>query len=176
MAESQRRYVAMQFGDNSWIRGLTSRPELNGKHVVLREWKQEEQRWRCEPVGWKFEREFVSVRAKNLHNEPPPKQPPQPPQHPTSPVSAALAAKLVCLVEREGNLRQAKVQGLEEQLKLLLCQRELLEIQKQILECREDGALAQEAEKKLEMHSHKMEAAFAAWKVEGGGDVDFWVD
>ncbi len=170
VAAPRGRYIAMQFGDNSWIRGLIGRPELNGKRVVLREWKQEEQRWRCEPVGWRFEQEFVSVKAKNLHNEPPPKQSVSPPPSPD------LAVNLVRLVEREGQLRTSASHGLECRLKHLLCMRELLGVQQKILECRHDKTLAQEANEKLQAHERELEAAQASWRAAGGMPLDFWCD
>lgn len=157
--------MAMQFGDNSWIRGLSGRPDLNGKHVVLREWRQDSQRWRCEPVGWKFDTKLISIRAKNLHNEPPPK---------ASGPSPGVAAQLIRLVEREGELRLLANHSQEARLRHLLCQRELLRVQAAILSHREDSSLAAEAVNKLQAHERDLEPVQARWQAAGGAPVDIW--
>jgi hypothetical protein len=70
---SQRRVIAMQYGDHCWLGGLEARPDLNGYRVVLHEWVDDRQRWRCKPHGWAHTDEFIAVRPKNLANEPVPR-------------------------------------------------------------------------------------------------------
>ena len=70
---SQRRVIAMQYGDHCWLSDLEARPDLNGHRVVLHEWVDDRQRWRCKPHGWTHTDEFIAVRPKNLANEPVPR-------------------------------------------------------------------------------------------------------
>lgn len=70
---SQRRVIAMQYGDHCWLSDLEARPDLNGHRVVLQEWVSDRQRWRCKPHGWAHTDEFIAVRPKNLANEPVPR-------------------------------------------------------------------------------------------------------
>lgn len=168
-AAPPRKLVAMQYGDHSWIVGLGGRSELNGRHVVLRKWQQEAQRWRCEPVGWSFERPMISVRAKNLANEPPPKAAPKAPAP-----SADAAVKLIKLVEREGELRGLAQLSPEARLRHLLCQRELLKVQSDILSHRNDQSLFVQASQKLHDHERDVESAQARWQAAGGLPVDIW--
>lgn len=59
-------------GDDAWIKELKSRPELNGKHVVLNQFIEERGRWQCMPQGWHFdEDEYVGLKPTNLSFEPP---------------------------------------------------------------------------------------------------------
>ena len=59
-------------GDDAWIKELKSRPELNGKHVVLNQFIEERGRWQCMPAGWHFdEDEYVGLKPTNLSFEPP---------------------------------------------------------------------------------------------------------
>lgn len=169
--KGQQRLLAMQCNDNSWIRGLIGRPELNGRHVLLHEWKQDEQRWRCKPVGWSFEHEFVSVRARNLHNEPPPKTAPK-----GSAPSAGTAVELMKLVEREGLLRSAAHLSPAARLKHLLCQQALLKVQMDILSHRENKALFMQAREMLQTHEKDLAPVLARWEASGCEAVDFWVD
>ena len=39
-------------GDDAWLTGLQARPEINGKHVMLEQWVDSRQRWRCLPMHW----------------------------------------------------------------------------------------------------------------------------
>lgn len=161
----------MQFGDHSWISGLSSRPELNGKHVVLREWQQEAQRWRCEPIGWSFEKEMVSLRPKNLSNEPPPAPPPK-----TTSASPDSAFKLMALVEREGQLRLCAHLSPEARLRHLLCQRDLFKVQADILSHRDDKSLSKQACEKLDAHEKDLAPVLHRWQAAGGSPVDVWED
>lgn len=63
----------MQYGDHCWLRDLKARPDLDGHRVVLLEWVDKRQRWRCKPHGWVHTDEFIAVRPKNLANEPVPR-------------------------------------------------------------------------------------------------------
>ena len=67
-----RTILAMQFGDHCWLRGLQSRPELNGHRVMLDKWLDDKQRWRCKPQNWTFDEEHISVKPKNLSKDPEP--------------------------------------------------------------------------------------------------------
>ena len=69
---SPRTMLAMQFGDNCWLKDLTKRPELNGLRVMLHTWHDERQRWQAKPQGWEFEEEFICVRPRNLSKDPVP--------------------------------------------------------------------------------------------------------
>ena len=68
-----RSVIAMKYGDCCWLRGLQTRPDLDGLMVVLIEWVDDRQRWRCKPEGWKHTDEFIAVKPKNLTNEPVPR-------------------------------------------------------------------------------------------------------
>jgi len=63
----------MKFGDHCWLKGLQGRPELNGQRVMLHKWLDAQQRWNCLPKGWECAEDFVSVRPRNLSNEPVPR-------------------------------------------------------------------------------------------------------
>lgn len=67
-----RTMLAMQFGDHCWIKNLESRPDLNGYRVVLWEWVDAKQRWRCKPQDWKHGEEYLAIRPKNLSKDPVP--------------------------------------------------------------------------------------------------------
>lgn len=164
-----RRFFAMQCNDNSWIHGLASRPELNGRHVLLHKWLQEEQRWRCKPVGWAFEHEFISIRAKNLSNEPPTNASPN-----RSAPSTGTAVQLMKLVEREGLLRSAAHLSPAARLKHLLCQKAVLQVQREILSHRENKALFMQAHQRLETHERDLAPVLARWEESGCAAVDFW--
>lgn len=166
-AKEERKLVAMQYGDHSWMQGLAARPELNGRHVVLRKWLQEEQRWRCEPVGWSFERPMISVRPKNLSSEPPP-----PPKASTP--TPDVAFQLMKLVEREGHLRASAHLSPAARLRHLSCQGQLLKVQAEILSHRDDKSLAAEALQRLEVHERDAGPALKRWKEAGGLPLDIW--
>lgn len=65
-----RTMLAMKFGDHCWIKNLESRPDLNGYRVVLWEWVDAKQRWRCKPQDWKHGEEYLAIRPKNLSKDP----------------------------------------------------------------------------------------------------------
>ena len=170
----RRSLTAQQFGDHSWLCGLSKRPELNGRHVILREWLQKDQRWSCEPVGWSSQNGMVSIRPKNLSNEPPP--PTSKPTPPASSPTAVSAIKLMELVEREGQLRASAHVSPEARLRHLLCQRDLLAIQAEILSHRSDTALAMQARSQLEKHERDLLPVLRRWQAAGGEPVDVWED
>ena len=70
---TERRILAMQYGDVCWLRSLQARPDLDGHRVVLIEWVDDKQRWRCKPDGWKHTDDFIAVKPRNLANEPVPR-------------------------------------------------------------------------------------------------------
>jgi len=65
--------IAMKFGDHCWLKNLESMPALNGRLVVLDEWIDDRQRWRCRPYKWRHSEEFIGARPKNLSNQPIPR-------------------------------------------------------------------------------------------------------
>ena len=67
-----RTMLAMQFGDHCWIKDLESRPDLNGHRVVLRQWADAKQRWRCEPQSWNHSDTYIAIRPRNLSKDPVP--------------------------------------------------------------------------------------------------------
>jgi hypothetical protein len=154
-APGGRKLVAMRFGDHCWLKGLTARPTLNGKHVVLRQWHDDRQRWECEPEGWTtHDGKTLAVRPANLDSEPP-----------TCTESAesrlALGKRLEELMQREGELRQEKenkdargeppAYTVTTDLKYHLCAKELAEVQLDLL-CKADGvnpSFLKEAEDKV---------------------------
>ena len=58
-------------GDECWLTDLESKSELNGRHVLLKRWVEEKQRWRCAPVGWEHTQPFLAVKTENLSEDPP---------------------------------------------------------------------------------------------------------
>lgn len=71
-AAPERTMLAMQFGDHCWIKNLESRPDLNGHRVVLRQWADGKQRWRCEPQSWNHSDKYIAIRPRNLSKDPVP--------------------------------------------------------------------------------------------------------
>lgn len=71
-AAPERTMLAMQFGDHCWIKNLESRPDLNGHRVVLRQWADAKQRWRCEPQSWNDSDKYIAIRPRNLSKDPVP--------------------------------------------------------------------------------------------------------
>ena len=47
-------------------------PGMNGLHVVLDQWIEDRQRWRCLPFKWVHSEEYIAVRPKNLSSDPVP--------------------------------------------------------------------------------------------------------
>lgn len=154
-AGGSRRMIAMRFGDHCWLKGLTARPSLNGKHVVLRQWHDERQRWECEPEGWTtHDGKTLAVRPANLASEPPTRTE-------SNDSRLALGKRLEELMQREGELRQEKenkdargeppAYAVMTDLKYHLCAKELAEVQLDLL-IKADGvnpSFLQEAEDKV---------------------------
>ena len=62
-------------GDDAWLTGLTARPDLNDKHVMLNKWIEEKGRWQCLPMHWplnlKGREDSIAIKAINLTKTPP---------------------------------------------------------------------------------------------------------
>ena len=58
---------SFQSGDACWLVGLRRSPELNHRRVILIEWVEKLQRWRCAPHGWIHKKLYIAVKAQNLN-------------------------------------------------------------------------------------------------------------
>lgn len=52
--------------DLARITGLKSRPELNGNHVLLKQWVPAKERWMCIPRLWTFDEEEAAAGVQSL--------------------------------------------------------------------------------------------------------------
>lgn len=52
--------------DDVWIKDLKSRPELNGKHVIVDKWIEAKGRWQCHPYGWSFDMPYIGLKPINM--------------------------------------------------------------------------------------------------------------
>lgn len=159
--------IAMRYGDHAWIKGLKADSSLNGKHVTLHEWRDDVQRWRCVPVGWKHSHEHVSVRPRNLSSEPP--------KPDAGNAQTYVAARLVSLMNREQELRaRASPTNV---LRHKLCTLKLLEVQMQLFEQQHNRKdLAQQARERLMAHASLVTKATGDWLDGGRALPDFWDD
>lgn len=159
--------ISMRYGDHAWIKGLKTNSSLNGKHVTLYDWRDDTQRWRCAPVGWKHSHEHVSVRPRNLSSEPP--------EPDAGGAKTYAAARLVSLMNREQELsaRTSPADILRRQL----CTLKLLEVQMQLFEQQHDRKdLAQQARERLLAHAALVTKATGEWLEGGRALPDFWDD
>lgn len=184
VAPSDRKVIAMKWGDNCWLQGLTGAPELNGKHVRLEKWIDVKQRWRCTPVGWTYMEEFIGVKPKNLSNEPP--------QHKEEASSSAsssmsgpqLAASLESLMKRGDELRGETIRlfnskgasdaSLEASIRLGMCQVDLLDIQVEILSKGGTRDQVKEAKAKLNQVRKETSVQLKQWRLAGYEPPDYW--
>ena len=177
----------MRYGDHAWIKNLESNNDLNGRHVMLTEWVDERQRWRCQPVGWTFAGGDVCVRPRNLANEPPQR----PPSNTSTPEAASAnqqrtvaAARLVSLMNREGELRSGALllPGTREHLRHKLCQHELLQAQLTLFQARSDRSaplvaqdqLIARAQQRVSEHDAELHPLVEAWKLSHASLPDIW--
>lgn len=162
--------ITMRYGDCAWIKGLKNNTSLNGKRVTLQDWRDDAQRWRCVPVDWKHSHSHISVRPRNLCNEPP-----------TSDAGTAgtagtyTAARLMSLMNREQEL-SARVSPTNV-LRHKMCKLKLLEVQMQLFEQQHDRQdLAERARELLLAHASLVAKATGDWLEGGHALPDFWDD
>lgn len=171
-AESETRMFAMKYGDNCWIRNLKTSPHLNGRHVSLYEWVEDAQRWKCLPVGWKSREAYIGLRPRNLANEPPAVQ--QEPCMHSLPANE-MASQLSRLMEKEGELRaRATVSNPAGQLRLVMCQRELLSAQRALFAMRGEAQLIQQVQLKIAEVDGELAVKQAAWDAVGNEAIGIW--
>lgn len=235
---TQRTVIAMQYGDNCWLKGLQSKPELNGLRVVLEKWVDDRQRWKCKPVGWKHEEPFIAVKPKNLSKDPVPRWavrttspvkpgeqcspdntavfcanakdfracemevPPAPPLGEVYKTAARqskskeqrdnddreraeIGAKLEALMKREGELQKIAIGPetgrvgticMEDTLRHMLCQQELLKTQINLFARTGRNDLVQQGAAQLREHMDHVAPVKAAWDEKGMPELDFWED
>ena len=179
-----RKIIAMKWGDNCWLRGLTGAPELNGKHVRLEKWIDTKQRWRCVPVGWTYTEEFIGVKPKNLSNEPPENKEEASSSASSSMSGPQLAASLESLMKRGEELRGETIRlfnakgpsdaSLEASIRLGMCQVDLLEIQLQILAKGGTREQVKEAKAKLNQVRKETSVQLKQWRLAGYEPPDYW--
>ena len=172
--------LAMKWGDNCWLKWLLGQTHLNGRQVVLDRWVDDRQRWSCKPVGWALtlERDSLAVKPRNLANEPPPPAPAAKPAESTDPATSA-SARLIVLMDRESALRASATHSsnLSGQLRLALCQRELLSFQSTLFQHHQKLAYVDAAQEKILSIELKIDELRAMLRAQNKcADLDFWED
>lgn len=185
-----RNILAMKWGDNCWLKELTSAPELNGKQVRLDKWFDDRQRWRCSPVGWSYHEDFLAVKPKNLSANPPEPKNKNPTSSSSGPVSwssmsgTQLAASLEMLMKREDKLRSEAIRlfnekdtsraSLESSIRLGMCQIDVLEVQLEILTRGGSRDQVKQAKSNLDKIHNANAVHMKQWKLAGYEAVNYW--
>lgn len=174
--------LAMKWGDNCWLKGLVGQVHLNGRQVTLDRWVDDRQRWSCKPVGWALTdaQESLAVKPRNLANEPPPRRPSSPssPSPPEVDPLTSTSARLIVLMDREGSLRaSATHNNLSGQLRLALCQCELLNLQSTLFQHHQKLTYVDTAQEKILDIERRIDELRAMLRAENKrADLDFWKD
>jgi hypothetical protein len=179
-----RKMIVMKWGDNCWLRDLSSASDLNGKHVRLEKWIDAKQRWQCAPIGWTYIEEFVAVKPKNLSNEPPENGGETTAASSSSTSGPQLAALLEVLMKRGHELQGQTVRllklekdsdaSLEASLRLGMWQEDLLKVQLQILSMGGSQEQVKQARSKLSEVRNATALKLKQWKVAGYEPPDYW--